>query len=73
MDQMFRTTAEVKAEGLDPVQLVYAPSNLLLTIPRRYFCCGSSMLHVVMSVCVYGLVHYGQLPIILSVLFYFVI
>ena len=30
------------------------PSNLILTIPRRYFCCGSSMLHVVMSVCIWS-------------------
>ena len=27
------------------------PSNLLLTIPRQYFCFGSSVLNVVMSVC----------------------
>ena len=27
------------------------PTGLLLTIPRRYFCCGSSVLHV-MSVCI---------------------
>ena len=27
-------------------------SNLLLTVPRRYFCCCSSMLHFVMSVCI---------------------
>ena len=29
------------------------PSNLLLTVPRRYFYCGSSMLHV-MSVCIWS-------------------
>ena len=41
-----------RGRGLDPVKQVKtpSPSNLLLTVPRRYFCCGSSMLHV-MSVC----------------------
>ena len=29
------------------------PSNLLLTVPRLYFCCGSSMLHV-MSECIWS-------------------
>ena len=33
---MIRNTAEGKIEGLDPVKHV----------PRRYFCCGSSMLYV---------------------------
>ena len=28
-----------------------APSNLLLTVPSRYFCCVSSVLHIV-SVCI---------------------
>ena len=28
------------------------PCNLLLTVPRQYFCCGSSVLHV-MSVCIW--------------------
>ena len=28
-------------------------SKLLLTVPRRYFCCGSSMLHVT-SVCIWS-------------------
>ena len=31
-----------------------SPSNLLLTVPRRYFCCGSSVLHV-MSVYIWPL------------------
>ena len=48
---MFRTTEEAKGEDLDPVKLVYAPSNLLLIVPRRYFCCSSSMLSV-LSVCI---------------------
>ena len=50
-DQMFRTTAEANGEGLYPVKHVEAPSNLLLTVPRRHFCCCSSMLHV-MPVCI---------------------
>ena len=32
-----------EGEGLDP------SSILLLTVPRRYFFCGSSMLHVAMQ------------------------
>ena len=45
--RMFRTTAEAKGEDLDPVNMFKTPParNLLLTVPRRYFCCGSSMLH----------------------------
>ena len=27
--------------------------NLFLTVPRRYFCCGSSVLHA-MSVCIWS-------------------
>ena len=38
-----------REKGLDPVKL--APSNLLLTVPRQYLCCGSLMLHVVVSTC----------------------
>ena len=49
MDQMFRATAEAGGEGLDPITLVKAPSNLLLTNPRWYFCCGFSVMHVFMS------------------------
>ena len=53
VDQMFRTTAEAENEGLDPGKQVklppLSPSNLILTVPRRYFCCGSSRFHVVMS------------------------
>ena len=30
------------------------PSFLLLSVPRRHFCCGSSELHVVMSVCIWS-------------------
>ena len=29
------------------------PSGPLLAVPVRYFCCGSSVLHVVMSVCIW--------------------
>ena len=29
--------------------------NLLLTVPGRYFCCGSSMLHVIMPDCLWFL------------------
>ena len=52
------------------------PSNLLLTVPRQYFSCGSSMLLVSMSVCMGSLPIWStdlQLPIILPVLFCFVI
>ena len=48
---------------------------LLLTVPRRYFCCGSSMLHV-MSVCKWSSAVWSVeylLPIMLPVLFCFVI
>ena len=34
---MLRTTAEAKGEGLDPGKHVKDPSNLLLTVPERYF------------------------------------
>ena len=53
-NQMFLTSAEAKGEDWDPVKLVQAPSNLLLTVLRRYICFGSSMLHVVMSVCIWS-------------------
>ena len=29
------------------------PCNLLLNVPRWYFCCGSTILHVVMSECLW--------------------
>ena len=35
--------AEGKGEGLGPVKMFKSQSNLFLTIPKRYFCCGSSM------------------------------
>ena len=63
----FETTAEAKGEGLDSVKLVDHPpsplspslhplhtNNLLLTVPRRHFCCGSSMLQVVMFACIWS-------------------
>ena len=46
------------------------PSYLLLTVPRWYFCCGSSMLRV-MSICIWSLAIRSaeyQLPIMLPVL-----
>ena len=61
--------------GLDIVKRVKAPCNLFLTVPRRYFCCGSPVLHV-MSVCIWSLAIWPaeyQLPIMLPVLFCFVI
>ena len=36
---MFCTTSETEGEVVH-VKLVKAPSNSLLTVPRRYFCCG---------------------------------
>ena len=51
------------------------PSHLLLTVSRRYFCCDASVLHV-MSVCIRSLAIWSaeyQLPIMLPVLFCFVI
>ena len=32
---------EVEDEGWDPMKLVKTPSNLLLTVLRRYFGCGT--------------------------------
>ena len=50
---VFHTTAEDKCEGSDPVINVQARGILLLTVPRRYFCCGSSVLFV-MLVCIWS-------------------
>ena len=53
-----------------------APNNLLLTIPRQYFCCGSSLLHVVLYMFVWSSAIESpelQLPIMFPVLFCFVI
>ena len=47
----FLITTEAEGEGLDPVNAFKPPSNLFLAVPGRYFCCGSSVLHV-MSVCI---------------------
>ena len=69
---MFQTTAKAKGEVMDPVKLVKDPSNLLLTVPMLYFSCRSSMLHVFFPY-TFGLEHYSQLPIIVPVLFRFVI
>ena len=39
-EQIIRfTTMEAMAEGWDPVKLALGPSNLLLTVPRRYIHC----------------------------------
>ena len=42
--------------GWNPVKAVSAPSVLILTVPKRYFCCGSLLL-LVLAVRVYTLVH----------------
>ena len=52
-DLMFQSTAEAKGEDSDPVKHVSAPSYVLLTVQMRYFCCGSSVYHVV-SVCIWS-------------------
>ena len=53
---MFQTTAEAKGSGSDLVKhasATHAHSQHSITdLPRRYFYCGSSVLHVVMSVCI---------------------
>ena len=56
-DEMFRTATEAKDDGSVPVKHVKAPSGILLTVSRRYFCRCSSMLH---SLHVCGLRQYGQ-------------
>ena len=38
---------------------VFKSSNLSLTCLGRYFCRGSSVLHVVMSVCIYDHLYYS--------------
>ena len=55
-----------RGQGLDPVKHVWpTPStcNLLLTVPMRYFCCSSSMLHcyMLLNLWVYGLPRYGHM------------
>ena len=35
------TTKEAEGRGWDAVKLAKARSNLLLTVPRRYFLCGT--------------------------------
>ena len=66
-----------RGRGMGPIKHVLAPPPhyLLLAVPRRYFCCGSSMLQV-MSVCIWSSAIWlaeEQLPIMLPVLFCFVI
>ena len=68
-EQMFRTIAEAKGECLIPEKLIKAtPGNLFhggmsVVVPQYY---------ILLCPCVYGTQHYGQLPIMLSVLFCFV-
>ena len=50
--------------GLEPLNLIKAhPSNLLLAVPRRYFCSGSLILqfYLLICPCLYGLEKYGHL------------
>ena len=37
----FFTSMEAEGDGWDPLELTLAPSNLLLTVPRRYFLRGT--------------------------------
>ena len=41
-----------RGRGLGPENMFKPSSNLLLTVPKRYLCCGSSMFYVVMSMCI---------------------
>ena len=62
--------------GLDPVSIFKPRSNLILTVTRRYFCCGSSMLHIAMFVCILSSAILSpelKVPIMLPLLFCFVI
>ena len=44
---MYFTTMEAEGEGWDPVKLFWFPSsNSLLTVPMRYFDCGTFVLFV---------------------------
>ena len=42
----------MRTKCFEPLQKLRA-SNLLLTVPGRYFCCGSSMIHVI-YVCIWS-------------------
>ena len=57
---MFGTTAKAEGELRVQQNMFKPPSNLLLTVPRRYFCVGP---HFYMVVCpwVSGLQQYGHL------------
>ena len=66
---LFLRRATGRGRGLDPENVFQSPSNLLLTVPKWYFCCGSAVLHV-MSVCIWSLAIWSaeyQLPIMLPV------
>ena len=55
VDQMFRTNAESKRVGLDPMSKPY--SYLLLTLPRQYFCCDFVLLFLCLFVICSECVH----------------
>ena len=44
-----------RGQGWDPRKTGLSPNSLILTVPRRYFCCGSLLLFV-LAVCIYTLV-----------------
>ena len=54
--QINRKQINCKSTMCIQLKVFLAPNGLLLTIPGRYICCSSSVLHVhvAMSVCVYG-------------------
>ena len=52
---IFVNMTEAKGEVGIPLKRFKPPSILILTIPRRYFCCGSLLLFV-LAVCIYTLV-----------------
>ena len=73
----FESLQKLRARICIQKKRLYAPpiSNQLLTVPRRYSCCGSSGLHF-MTVCIWSLAVRSagyRLPIILHVLFCFVV
>ena len=68
----FESLRKLKARVCIQLNAFKPPSNLLLTVRRWYFCCGSSVLHV-MSVCIWSLAIWSaeyQMPIMLPVLLF---
>ena len=53
---MFWAITEAEGEAGHPLNRFKPPSILILTVPRRYFCCGSLLL-LVLAVRIYTLVH----------------